>query len=121
MSKERMSSALNNGRERIELPVTELQQDAVKLGLLMQTAFQSGEFQLQPQQSAEVKDRLANILWCIASLCNETGVSMESVAAHSATQLEARMKDHQFEFEAVVAPQAMVSRQCPSPNGSAAL
>lgn len=76
----------------IDAPVSELQQDALKLGLLLETAFQSGKFQPTSNQSKEVKDRLANILWCIASLCDETGVSMESVAAHSATQLETRIK-----------------------------
>jgi len=93
ITKERISVSSKNSRKRVELPVSALQQDAVSLGLLLEAAFKSGELQLTAHQSAEVKDKLANILWSIASLCDETGVSMESIAAHSATQLEAKMKD----------------------------
>lgn len=92
ITKKRISVSLKHSRERIELPVSELQQDAVRLGSLLQAAFESREFHLTQQQGEEVKERLANILWSIASLCDETGISMESVAAYSATQLDARIK-----------------------------
>ena len=88
----RISVSSKHSRKSIELPVSELQQDAVKLGSLLQAAFESSEFHLTQKQGEEVKERLANILWSIASLCDETGISMESVAAYSATQLEARIK-----------------------------
>ena len=85
--------ALRNNRDRIELPVLGLQEGAGKVGSVLKVAFESGRFRLTPEQSSEVKDRLADILWCVARLCDETGISMENVAAHSIAQLQARTKD----------------------------
>jgi hypothetical protein len=70
-----------------------LQQDAGKLGSILATAFESGKFALSPEQSEEVKDRMADILWYMARLCEETGIPMESVATHSISQLHLRMKE----------------------------
>jgi NTP pyrophosphatase (non-canonical NTP hydrolase) len=79
-----------NNRERIELPVLGLQQEAGKLGLLLTAALASGRFSLTPEQRRELKDRLADVLWCVAFLCNESGIALQDVATHSAAQLKAR-------------------------------
>lgn len=84
--------SLRNSRDRIDFPVRGLQQDAGKIGSILGTAFESGKFRLTPEQNEEVKDRMADILWYVAHMCKETGVSMESVATHSAAQLQLRMK-----------------------------
>jgi hypothetical protein len=85
--------SLRNSRDRIDFPVMGLQQDAGKLGSLLATAFESGKFSLTPEQGGEFKDRMADILWYVARLCDETGISMESIAAHSIVQFQSRMKD----------------------------
>jgi hypothetical protein len=85
--------SIRNNRDRIDFPVAGLLQDAGKLGSLLATAFESGAFRLTPEQSAEVKDRMADILWYVARLCDETGISMESVAGHSLAQFQLRMKE----------------------------
>ncbi|MGO8767004.1 MAG: hypothetical protein ACLQSR_17950 [Limisphaerales bacterium] len=36
---------------------------------------------------------MADILWYVARLCDETGISMESVATHSIAQLQSRIKE----------------------------
>jgi hypothetical protein len=36
---------------------------------------------------------MADILWYVARLCDETGISMESVAGHSLAQFQLRMKE----------------------------
>jgi hypothetical protein len=85
--------ALRNDRDRIDLPVLGLQEEAGKLGKLLSAAFVSSKFHLPPAQSSEVKARMADALWCIARLCSETGISMESVAAHSSVQLQTRTEE----------------------------
>jgi hypothetical protein len=82
--------ALKNNRDRIDLPVVGLQQEAGRLGSLLSAAFASGKFHLTVEQSNDAKDRMADILWCIARLCEETGIPMQDVAAHSANQLKNR-------------------------------
>ena len=84
--------SLRNNRDRIELPVLGLQEEAGKIGSLLISAFASGKLHLTQEQSREVRDRLADILWYVARLCGETGIAMEEVAAHSITQLQARTK-----------------------------
>ena len=82
--------ALRNDRDRIELPVLGLQEAAGKLDKLLSAAFASGKFHPTPAQSSEVKDRMADALWCVARLCGETGISMENAATHSIAQLQTR-------------------------------
>lgn len=82
--------SLRNDRDRIQLPVLGLQEAAGKLDSLLTAAFASGKFSLSAAQIGEVKDRLADALWSVACLCNETGIPMQQVAAHSIVQLKAR-------------------------------
>ena len=82
--------ALRNDRDRIELPVLGLQEAAGRLGKLLSVSFASGKLHLTPAQTSEVKDRMADALWCVARLCGETGISMENTATHSITQLQTR-------------------------------
>jgi NTP pyrophosphatase (non-canonical NTP hydrolase) len=85
--------SLRNDRDRIELPVRGLQEEAGKIGSLFAKALASGKFHLtQPVQNKEVKDRLADVLWYVARLCDETGISMQQLATHSIMQLQARIK-----------------------------
>jgi hypothetical protein len=84
--------SLRNDRERIELPILGLREETGKLDKLLSAGFASGKFHLTPAQSSEVKDRLADVLWCIARLCEESGLSMENVATHSCMQIQTRVK-----------------------------
>jgi hypothetical protein len=84
--------ALRNNRDRIDLPIRGLQEEAGRIGTLLATASASGTFALTKEQSSEVKDRLSDALWYLALLCKETGIAMQDVAAHSITQLQERMK-----------------------------
>jgi hypothetical protein len=84
--------ALRNNRDRIILPVLGLQEEAGKIGSLLDKAHAPGNAGLTPEQLRELQDRLADILWCVAALCSETGIAMQEVAAHSIAQIEARTK-----------------------------
>jgi len=84
--------SLRNDRDRIQLPVLGLQEEAGKIGSLLAKAFATGKFSVTQEQSKEVKDRLSDILWFVALLCKETGITMQDVAAHSIAQLKARAK-----------------------------
>lgn len=84
--------SLRNDRDRIQLPVLGLQEAAGKLGSVLAAAFADAQFRLSQEQSGEVKDRLADVLWCVACLCNETRIPMQDLAAHSVTQLQERSK-----------------------------
>ena len=82
--------SLRNNRDRVTLPVLGLQEEAGKIGSLLTAAFASGKFHLTPEQSKEVNDRLADVLWYVARLCGETGIGMQQLATHSIAQFQAR-------------------------------
>jgi hypothetical protein len=89
----RVLLSLRNNRDRIQLPVLGLQEEAGKIGSLLTTASASGKFALTQEQRREVQDRLSDVLWYVALLCGETGVAMQDMAAHSIAQLQARTKE----------------------------
>jgi hypothetical protein len=82
--------SLRNDRDRVLRPVLGLQEEAGKIGTVLTTAFAAGTFDLTPEQSTEVQDRLSDILWYVALLCGETGIAMQEVATHSIARLQAR-------------------------------
>jgi hypothetical protein len=84
--------SLRNNRDRINFPALGLQAEAGKIGSLLATAFASGKFKLTQENQAKFKDSFADILWFLALLCDETGIEMQDVAAHSIAQLQARAK-----------------------------
>jgi len=65
-----------------------LQEAGGKLSKLLALTFVAGKFHLTPVQSDEVKDRLVELLGCLARICGETAILMESVAAYTASQME---------------------------------
>ena len=87
-----VSLSLRNNRDRIQLPVLGLQEEAGKIGSLLAKAFEPGKSGLTQQESREVKDRLSDILWYVALFCGETGIGMQEVAEHSIEQLQLRFK-----------------------------
>ena len=84
--------ALRNNRDRINLPILGLQEEAGKVGSLLAPADASGKLALTQEQTSELKNRLSDMLWYIALLCGETGIAMQGMAAHSLAQLQARTK-----------------------------
>ena len=84
--------SLRNDRDRIHLPVLGLQEEAGKIGSLLTKAFVTGKFRLTQEQSKELKDRLSDILWFVALLCKETGITMQDVATNNIAQLKAKAK-----------------------------
>jgi hypothetical protein len=84
--------SLRNNRDRINLPVLGLQEEAGKVGSLLASAFGSGKLALTQAQACELQGRLSEILWYVALLCGETGIPLQDVAEHSRAQLHARAK-----------------------------
>lgn len=84
--------SLRNNRDRINLPVLGLQEEAGKIGSLLAPACAGGRLDLTKEQAAELQDRLSDLLWYVALLCAETGMAMQDVAAHSLAQLQTRTK-----------------------------
>jgi hypothetical protein len=60
--------SLRNNRDRIDLPVMGLQEQAGKIGSLLATASAAGKFGLTPEQRRDVNDRLSDILWYLLTL-----------------------------------------------------
>ena len=85
--------SLRNSRDRINLPVLGLQEEAGKVGALLASAVASGKLALTREQTGELQDRLSDMLWYVALVCGETGIAMQDVAAHSIVQLKARTKE----------------------------
>jgi len=71
-------------------PVLGLQEEAGKIGSLLTGVFASDKVHLTQEQSKEVKDRLADVLWYVARLSGETGFGMQELATHSIAQFQAR-------------------------------
>ena len=84
--------SLRNDRDRINMPVLGLQEEAGKIGVLLTRAFASGKLILTQEQTIELQGRLSDTLWYLALLCAETGLAMQDIAAQSIAQLEARTK-----------------------------
>ena len=85
--------SLRNDRDQINFPVSGLQGATGKIGSLLDRAFAEDKFSLTPEQRLELQNRLSDIHWCSAVLCNEAEISFQYVAAHSIAQLQARAKD----------------------------
>ena len=85
--------SLRNNRDRIDLPVMGLQESAGKIGSMLTKVTATGTLSLTPDQGGELKDRLSDILWCVARLCRETGIPMDDVAVHSVAQITARARE----------------------------
>jgi len=94
----KVPASLRNNRDRVDLPLVGLQGEAGKLGSLFAKAFASGKFTPTQEQTTEIKDRLGDVLWCVAILCAEAGISMQDLAEHSAGQLQERMKEFDPEW-----------------------
>jgi phosphoribosyl-ATP pyrophosphohydrolase len=84
--------SLRNNRDRVNLPVLGLQEEAGKVGSLLASAFASGKLALTQEQTTELKDRLSDTLWYVALLYGETGVPMQDVAEHSLARLLSRTR-----------------------------
>ena len=89
----RLPLSLRNNRDRLNLPVTGLQEEAGKIGSLLTRVSASGNFNLTQEQRGELQDRLSDILWYVALLCGESGIAMKDVAAHGIAQLQARASE----------------------------
>ena len=88
----KVPASLRNNRDRVDFPVRGLQEDAGKIGSIMAGAFDAGKFKLAPDQHEEIKGRMADMLWYMAHLCQETGIPLDEIASHSIAQLQLRMK-----------------------------
>jgi len=88
----KLPASLRNNRDRINLPVTGLQQESGKITALLSAASASGRFVLTSEQRSELRDRLADVLWYTALVCQEGGVPMQEVATHSVTQVRERFR-----------------------------
>ena len=84
--------SLRNNRDRIDLPVMGLQEEAGKIGALLAGALASGRLKLTQEQTTELQDRLSDLLWYMALLSGETSIAMQDVAARSIARLEDRTK-----------------------------
>jgi len=89
----RVPLSLRNNLDRVKLPVSGLQEEAGRIGALLEAASASGKFVLTSEQTAELQDRLADALWYVALLCHEAGIPLQNTAAHSLAQLQARTKN----------------------------
>ena len=71
---------IKQDREGVQYPVTGLQEGG-KLSKLVALTFAPGKIRLTPAQSDEAKERLIEILSCLARLCGETAILMETLSA----------------------------------------
>ena len=79
---------INRDRDWVQLPVMGLQEAGGNLSKLLASTFAAGKFRLSPSATDEVKDRLVDILGCLARICGETALLMETVTARTAPHLE---------------------------------
>jgi hypothetical protein len=88
----RVPASLRNNLDRINLPLGGLQEEVGKVGSLLHVATATGRLNLAPGQRKELQDRLADLLWYVALLGNETGTSLADIAAHSLAQIQERAR-----------------------------
>lgn len=85
-------ASLRNNLDRVNLPATGLQETAGSISSLLTRASASGHFHLTLEQRNQLHDRLSESLWYMALLCEETGITLQEVAAHGIAQLQERVK-----------------------------
>jgi NTP pyrophosphatase (non-canonical NTP hydrolase) len=85
--------SLRNNRDRIDLPVNGLQAEAGKIGRLLGDASVTGRLQLTPEESKNLQEKFSDVLWYLTTLCHESGMTLEKIAAQSIAQLQARMRE----------------------------
>lgn len=83
-------ASLRNNLDRTNLPVRGLQEEAGKIGTMLQAATASGRLALTAEQQADLRDRLADALWYVALLAKESGTSIAQIASHSVDQVKER-------------------------------
>ena len=88
----RVPVSLRNNLDRINLPLRGLQEEAGKVGSLLQAVTATGRLDLAAEQRQELQDRLADLLWYVALLGNETGTSLADLAAQSLAQIQERAR-----------------------------
>jgi NTP pyrophosphatase (non-canonical NTP hydrolase) len=88
----RVPASLRNNLDRISLPLRGLQEEAGRIGSLLQMTAATGHLNLAQEQRREIQDRLADLLWYVSLLGNETGTSLADIAAHSVAQIQERAK-----------------------------
>jgi hypothetical protein len=77
---------------RLDLPILGLQEQAGKIGSVFAAGCDSGTLVMSQEQTFELRARLADLLWYMALICKESGISLQSVADCSITQLHARQE-----------------------------
>lgn len=82
--------SLRNNLDRINLPVIGLQEEAGRIGALLARVSTSGRLELTPEQRNKLHDSLSDLLWHMALLCSETGITMQDIACHCIKQLQER-------------------------------
>lgn len=85
-------ASLRNNMDRINFPVRGLQEEAGKIGAMLQAATTSGRLALTAEQQADLRDRLADALWYVALLAKESGSSIGQIASHSVSQVQERLR-----------------------------
>jgi NTP pyrophosphatase (non-canonical NTP hydrolase) len=88
----KVAASLRNNLDRINLPLRGLQEESGKIGSLLQVTAATGRLSLAPEQRNELQDRLADVLWYVALLGRETGMSLSEIAAHSVEQIQERAR-----------------------------
>jgi len=84
--------SLRNNLDRINLPILALQQESGRISLLFGNAVSSGRLDLTSAQRSELRERLSEILWCVALLGGEAGIPMQEVAEHGVTLLREKLR-----------------------------
>lgn len=81
-----------NDDSRLRLPVVGLREEAGTIGSLVSTYLISGKLALIEAQSEGLKNRMGDVLWYLRVLSNDTGNTLQDLAAHSTVQLRLREK-----------------------------
>ena len=88
----RIPASQRNNLDRINLPLRGLQEESGKVSSLLQRMTATGRVDGTPEQCEELQDRLADLLWHLTLIANETGTSLADVAVHSFAQIRERAR-----------------------------
>ena len=83
-----VSLALGNEQAPVQLPVLGLQEAGGRLSKLLTTTFASGNFHLAPATSDEARDRLVDMLSCLARICGETAILAQRLEHYHQKEVE---------------------------------
>ncbi len=85
-------TAIYDARHRVVYPALGLASEAGEVAGKVKKVLRDRDGDFGPEQVQAIKDELGDVLWYIAVLAGDLGLSLDDIAAHNLAKLRSRME-----------------------------